>query len=253
MPYSTCKVWGCSSPIRNSKYSRYCKVHAERIQRDGHPTFKQPALTKRYDSYNQELAIAYHSGKRWFKQADLTLYEQSFGRLLDEAEQLPALSPYRRLGDLPYRKQLLFLLKASVDRVGRQETMKQWLCVYKAASFKKDLFPNRETLAVFVCRKSLRLRAALPTHITKSGKKKSYVLYAKRALKMVEILAPIFDLAFISPNNMALWYRSYSNSLNHSNAAKARMKKHHERNPNHAKSIVRLKHIKSITNKYLGG
>ena len=253
MTNSTCKVWGCSRSVYDHKYTKYCKQHSERTHHNGHPTFKPPALARQYDSYNQELTMAFHGGKRWYKEADLEHFEQAFNRLLDEAEQLPALSQYRRLGDLPYRKQLLYLLKSSVERVGRQDIMKQWLCLYLAANFKRDLFPNRKTLAVFVFRKCLRGRTARPQHITKSGKKKQYLLNAKRALKMLRILEPIFDLAFACANNQALWFRYYFFYLNSSNLGRKRMEKFQENNPDHAKTMARIRLIKSINRKYLGG
>ena len=253
MSDSTCNVWGCHRPVLNHKYSKYCKRHREKNQHNGHPTFTPPALAKSNSTYNQELTMAFHGGRRWYEQADLERFELSFGRLLDEAEELPALSQYRRLGDLPYRKQLLYLLKAMTERIGRHETMKQWLCLYLAADFKKDLFPNRKTFAVFVCRKSLIGRATLPEHITKSGKRKRYHLNAKRALKMLEILQPVFDLAFAIPNNIALWFRCYSQCLNRSNTSKLRMQRYHESNPDYARSLTRKRTLKSINQQYLGG
>lgn len=253
MTTSTCKVWGCSRPIDNAKYGKHCKQHREANLHNGHPTFKPPALSKHHASYNQELTKAYQGGKKWYSEADLTHYEKAFGGLLDDAEKLRALSPYRRLGDLPVRTQLLYLLKASVEAVGRQETMKQWLCIYLAANFKKALFPNRKTLAIFVCRKSLIRMINMPKHITSSGKTKRYRLNANRASKMLDILEPIFELSNAPINNVALWFRHYSYKLNLSNIQKRVMREKHERNPNHAISLNQIKSLKSIERKYLGG
>ena len=88
MTTSTCKVWGCSRPIDNAKYGKYCERHREANLHNGHPTFKPPALSKRYASYNQELTKAFHGGKQWYSEADLTHYEKAFGGLLDDAEKL---------------------------------------------------------------------------------------------------------------------------------------------------------------------
>ncbi|WP_420933185.1 hypothetical protein ACOJR9_11915 [Alteromonas sp. A081] len=253
MTTSTCKVWGCSRPIDNAKYGKHCKRHREANLHNGHPTFKPPALCKRYASYNQELTKAFQGGKQWYSEADLTHYEKAFGRLLDEAEKLKALSPYRRLGDLPVRSQLLYLLKASVEAVGRHVTKKQWLCIYLAARFKKDLFPNRKTLAIFVCRKSLVRLINMPQHITRTGKKRRYRLNANRALKMLDILEPIFELSHVPINNVALWFRHYTYKLHLSNIQKRVMREKHEKNPFHAKQLNRIKTIKSLERKYLGG
>ncbi len=255
MDATTCNVWGCSSPVFDSRFSPYCKRHKEHAHHNGHPTFKMPALSKRYDTYDQELAIAYHSGKRWYKQSDvdLTHFDKSFGHLLDEAEQLTPLSQYRRLGDLQVRKQLLYLLRLSIERVGKQETMMQWLSVYLAATHRKHLFPNQKTLAVFVCRKSCSRRVSMPKHNTYKGNQRGYRLNANRALKMLEILEPILQLAFISANNQALWYRFYCIHLNNSNSKIEVFALKHESNPDYAKSLTRKRIIKSINRKYLGG
>ncbi len=253
MTATTCKVWGCYRPVANSKYSKLCKRHRELNQHNGHPTFKPPALAKHHATYNQELSIAVRSGKQWFTRVDLTHYEKSFGRLLDDAEQLKPLSQYRRLGDLPERTQLLYLLKGSVENVGRHETMKQWLVVYLAADFKRRLFPNEKTFAVFVCRKSLKFRVKIPMHLTKSGNKKYYKLNAKRAVKMLRILEPIFQLAFMAHENAVMWFRYYNCKLHISNQRKQFMKEKHENNPNYASSLTKLRIIKSIERRYLGG
>lgn len=252
MTTSTCKVWGCSRPLDNAKYGKYCKQHREANQHNGHPTFKPPALTKRHPTYDQELTKAFHGGKKWYSEADLTYYEKAFGGLLDDAEKLNALSPYRRLGDLTIHSQLLYLLKASIEAVGRHMTMKQWLCIYLAARFRKELFPNQKTFSVFVCRKSLNRIIKIPRYITRTGKKKCYRLNAKRASKMLDILEPIFELAHVPVNNIALWFRHYTYKLNLSNTHKRVMKEKHEKNPNYAKSLNQIKSLKSIERVYLG-
>lgn len=253
MSSTTCKVWGCSRPLHNLKYSSYCKRHKELAHYNGHPTFTPPALNRKYACYDQDLALGFNAGKRWYKEADLSNYEKAFETLLDDAENLKELSQHRRLGDLPIKQQLLYLLKQSVERKGRQETMRRWVCMYLSAINKEKLFPNRKTLAVFVCRKSFIRRSRMPEHKTHKGNFKGYRLNANRALKMLEVLEPILNLAFISANNMALWYRYY---YNHLNLAKARQEYYDaKRNANeplgHIGAYARLRTLESITNKYL--
>jgi len=131
--------------------------------------------------------------------------------------------------------------------------MKQWLVVYLAADFKRRLFPNEKTFAVFVCRKSLKFRVKIPMHLTKSGNKKYYKLNAKRAVKMLRILEPIFQLAFMAHENAVMWFRYYNCKLHISNQRKQFMKEKHENNPNYASSLTKLRIIKSIERRYLGG
>ncbi|WP_165743072.1 hypothetical protein [Pseudoalteromonas sp. Z9A6] len=253
MPNATCKVWGCSNVKFNTKYSQYCKQHRESAHHNGHPTFKPPALSRRYASYDQELALGFNGGKQWYEEAELDDFNVAFSRLLDEAEALKPLSQYRRLGDLPIKQQLLYLLKHSVERVGRRETMKQWLCIYLTASNRKSLFPNRKTFAVFVCRKSCLRRVRMPKHKTPKGNLRGYRLNANRAVKMLSILEPVLTLAFISANDVALWYRHFANRLILSNASKEVFAAKHKGDPEYARSLTRLRIIKSIHRKYLVG
>lgn len=253
MRQPTCKVWDCSEPQFNAKYSPYCKRHKEAAHHNGHPTFKSPAFSRRYERYDQELSIAYVGSKRWFEYAELTYYHEAFDKLLDKAEELKPLSPYRRLADLSIDKQLLYLLKKSVESSGRTETKRQWLCVYHAARHRRSLFPNRKTWAVFICRKSLLRRGRLPEHKTHKGNLRGYRLNANRALAMLEMLEPFFELSFAIANDIALWYRFYSKHLNISNSSKEKMKKKQEQDPDYPFSLTRKRIIKSINNKYLGG
>jgi len=210
-------------------------------------------LSRRYERYDQELSVAYIGSKRWYKEAELTHYHKSFSQLLDQAQDLKPLSHYRRLGDLSIDKQLLYLLKLSIESKGREETQRQWLCVYRAAHHRRALFPNRKTFAVFVCRKSLFRRMRMPKHKTSKGNLKEYRLNANRALAMLDILEPIFELSFISANDMALWYRFYYRHLNYSNIGKQTMKRKQAQDPDFPSSLTRKRIIKSIEKKYTGG
>lgn len=253
MTHPTCKVWECSEPQFNPRYSSYCKRHREAAHHNGHPTFKLPALSRRYERYDQELSVAYIGSKRWYKHAELVHYHKAFSQLLDQAQDLKPLSHYRRLGDLSIDKQLLYLLKLSIESKGRGETQRQWLCVYRAAYHRRALFPNRKTFAVFVCRKSLFRRMRMPKHKTSKGSLKEYRLNANRAVAMLDILEPIFELSFISANDMALWYRFYYRHLNYSNIGKQTMKRKQAKDPDFPSSLTRKRIIKSIEKKYTGG
>ncbi len=252
MTHPTCKVWECSEP-RYNNLSGYCKRHKEAVHHNGHPTFKLPVLNRRKERYDQELSVAYRGSKRWYKEAELTHYHKAFSQLLDQAQDLKPLSHYRRLGDLSIDKQLLYLLKLSIESRGREETQRQWLCVYRAAHYRRALFPNRKTFAAFVCRKSLLGRVSMPKHKTRKGKLGGYRLNANRALAKLDILEPIFELSFISANDMALWYRFYFRHLNYSNIGKQTMKRKQAQDPDFPSSLTRKRIIKSIEKKYTGG
>lgn len=243
MTSNTCMVIDCYRPKYAIEYTDYCRMHKERVVNNGHPLFKPPAFNRQYERYDRSLGLAYRTTKGWYEQVDLKHYKASFRRLIDRALGLPDKSPYRRLTDLKIESQLLYLLKSMVERIGIDTTMQHWIAVYLAAQQNQQLFPNIKTFAAFVIKKGFGRHTALPTHITKSGRKHHYRINAKRAMDFMDILSPILDKATF---DLSLWQKMYDFRMRCSNSHLDRVERVRANQPDfyHEQSKQRkLEHI----------